>query len=334
MNLQQLRSVLAAHRHRLNLTKAASDIFASQSSVSKQIRELETELGFDIFIRKGKRLISLTESGEQVISLIEQAVLATDNVKRFADQYSSDDGGRLVVAMANNLALHFLPPILQRFNRLYPRVTIDLLNTDSRQHFQSVMDGAADIALGSGEIETSSEMITFPAFTWRYVAIVPQNHELANAEALYFGDIAQYPIITYDPRMEGGRQARDAFLSAGLQPNIRITASDAAIIKEYVKLGLGVGIVSEIAINESDRQTLTVLPTQQSFGIRLAKIAIRRNKLLQSFAYRFIEALAPHLPQERIDRALRQGDIYTPSEIPSWPIWTQGLNGTFDVIDR
>lgn len=296
MNFQQLRYVREAVRSDLNLTDASQALNTSQSGVSKQIRELEIELGIEIFVRKGKRLTGLTRAGEGAVKLIERVLAETENLKRLASEYSGENRGRLVIATTHNQARYALPDVVLKFAKEFPNVQLELRQVTPRQAAGSVLRGDADIALATEALDQFADLLTFPCFSWQHVAVAPVDHPLAKLDNPTLADIADYPIITYSPEFSGRSRIDDAFRAAQLEPDIRLTAMDADVIRLYVQRGVGVGIVSEMAVATASQDGLKVLGGSKAlFAPSITKVAFQRGALLHAFAYRFVEIFAPHL---------------------------------------
>jgi LysR family cys regulon transcriptional activator len=297
MNFQQLRYVREAVRNDLNLTEASQTLNTSQSGVSKQIRELEIELGIEIFVRKGKRLTGLTRAGEGAVKMIERVLVEAENLKRLASEFSGEDTGRLVVATTHNQARYALSDVVVAFASEFPNVQLELRQVTPKQAAGSVLKGEADIAIATEALDQFSDLLTFPCFSWRHVVVVPRSHELANAVNVTLERVVDFPIITYSPEFSGRGQIDAAFRVQALEPDIRMTAMDADVIKLYVERGVGVGILSEMAIGDgSCDEGLTIVPGSQTlFAPSITKVAFQRGALLHAYAYRFVEMLAPHL---------------------------------------
>ena len=296
MNFQQLKYVRAAVRNDLNLTEVANTLYTSQSGVSKQIRELETELGIEIFVRRGKRLVGLTKAGEGAVRLVERVLFETENLKRYAKQFTDHDRGRLVIATTHNQARYVLPNVLARFAQQYPNVELEIRQGTPQDAAQTVTRGIADIALATEALDQFAELQTVACFSWRHVAVVPRGHPLAGMAAPTFADVAAYPIITYNPEFSGRAQIDAAFLREGLILDIRLTAMDADVIKTYVEMGMGVGIISEMAVGHTAHPSLDVLAQDKlTFDPCTTKIAFLRGAVLPNYAYHLMEMFAPHL---------------------------------------
>src|SRR5688572_21495950 len=288
MNVQQLRYVRETVRRGFNLTEAAQTLNTSQSGISKQIRLLEYELGADIFVRKGKRILGLTRAGEGAVERIERTLLEIENLKRHAAHFSGDGGGRLIIATTHNQARYTLPRVIERFAREFPAVHVELRQETPAQAAQSVLRGEADIAIATNALDEVQGLASFGCFTWRHVVVTPPAHPLTSAPQTTLADIARHPIITYSTSFTGRAQIDKAFLEAGLAWDARLTAMDADVIKTYVARGLGIGVISEISVQEDDVVT-RIAGTESLFSPSTTKIAVQRGALLHDHAYRFVE---------------------------------------------
>lgn len=306
MNFQQLKYVREAMRSDLNLTEAANALNTSQSGVSKQIRELEIELGIEIFVRRGKRIAGLTRAGEGAVKLIERVLQEAENLKRYAGEFAGEDHGRLVIATTHNQARYALPGVIATFAREFPGVQLELRQSTPREAGQSVVQGEADIAIATEALDKIHELATFSANAWRHVVIAPPDHPLAGQQAPNLADIAAFPLVTYSAEFSGRSQIDAAFAAEALELDIRLSAMDADVIKAYVAQGLGIGIVSEMAV-DPERDELVILPgSRELFPESTTKIALLRGALLPRFAYRFIELTAPHLKAGVVQKAARE----------------------------
>ncbi len=320
MNFQQLRVVMAIFGNGLSLTEAARVLSTSQSGVSKQIQNLEAELGIEIFVRKGKRLVGVTQAGQGLIEIISKLLVEAENVRIYSSQFKDQDRGRLVIGATHNQAVNALPLAIKKFSQLFPKVTIEIRQAMSEQIAQMVVDGVCDLAVATEGVDKFPDLVTFPYYSWTHIAIVPQDHDLARLPAVTLEDLAAYPIITYDADVTGRSHVDTAFRLAGLHPEIRLTAMDADVIKCYAATGLGVGIVAETSLSADEQSGLKILPLAPDLFDRcVVKIALRRGKLFRSYIYQFIELLAPHLPERIISSAVYKGKIVEFTNIPPWP---------------
>lgn len=296
MNFQQLKYVRAAIQNNLNLTEVANQLFTSQSGVSKQIKELEAELRIEIFVRRGKRLVGLTKAGESAAQVIARLLNEADNLRRLSQQFAAENEGRLIVAATHNQATYVLPPILVRFREQFPDVEVELRQGTPRYVVDMLLRGEADLGVATEAIGEYPDLVTYPCFTWEHVAIVPPDHPLTQVAEPTLADVADYPIITYNPEFSGRSQINSAFEQAGLQPDIRLTAMDADVIKTYVRLGMGVGIVAQMAVHNGTRDALVALPgSERFFHSNTTHIATLKGSLLRNYAYQLIGMCAPHL---------------------------------------
>jgi LysR family transcriptional regulator, cys regulon transcriptional activator len=302
MNFQQLRIVREAIRNDLNLTEVASVLYTAQSGVSKQIKDLEDELGVQLFVRRGKRLTGITEAGQGIVQLIDRILLETENLRRYSGHYANVDAGNLVIAATHNQARYILPKVVQQFTALYPKVQLELRQGTSQYVASMVVNGHAEIGVATEAVDNYADIVTFECFSWQHVAIVPKKHPLAGKAAVTLADIAAYPIVTYTANSPLGRPRIDAaFKQAGLVPDIRLMTADDDVIKAYVRLGLGVGIISSFCMEAADTDSLVALNLgAHVFQPCVTKIALRKGVLLRSYAYRLIEMVAPHLKESQL----------------------------------
>ena len=306
MNFQQLRYVREAVRRNLNLTEVANVLFASQSGVSKQIKDLEDELGVDIFVRRGKRLTGLTEPGKAVHRLIERMLLDDENLRRVARQYADEDTGHLVVATTHTQARYALPPVIRQFKEAFPKVHLALRQGSPRQIGQMLVDGEADIAISTEGLDRYADIVTFPCYTWHHVVVVPKDHPLATRTAVTLEDVAEYPIITSERDITGRSPTHEAFEKTGQLPDVVLTAIDADVIKTYVELGMGVGIVAAMAYDPKRDAGLVALDSQHLFEASTTRVGLRKGAILRAYAYRLIEMFAPQLAGTDITGKLRE----------------------------
>lgn len=315
MNFQQLRYVRAAVQNDLNLTKVANELFTSQSGVSKQIRELETELRIEIFVRRGKRLVGLTPAGESTVAVIGRLLQEADNLRRLSAQFVDKDKGRLIIAATHNQANYVLPPVLLRFAELFPEVEVELRQGNPGYVVETLLGGQADVGIATEALDGETHLETHPCFTWRHVAIAPPGHPLLAIAEPTLADLARYPLVTYSAEFTGGSKVQEAFEQAGLRPDYRLRAMDADVIMTYVRLGAGIGVVAEMAIANGAAHGLAVVPHSRAlFGTSSTKIALQKGTLLRNYAYRLIEMLAPHLDGQVLSGAkrARAGDVVPP----------------------
>lgn len=311
MNFQQLRYVRETVRRGLNLTEAANALHTSQPGVSKQIRELEQELGFDIFVRHGKRIAALTEPGRAVLAIIERVLQEAENLKRAAHDFSDRDSGGLVIATTHTQARYVLPRVVSEFKRRYPRVHLTLQQGNPLQLAEMVRSGAADIAIATEALDDFPDLLALPAYTWSHCAVVPSRHPLLKRGMLTLEALAQYPLVTYDAAFAGRTQIDAAFAARGLAADVVLSAIDADVIKTYVELGLGVGIIAAMAFDPKRDLKLRALDCAHLFRSNTTRVAVKRGGLLRGYANEFIELFAPALKRKLIERALAgEGELY------------------------
>jgi len=306
MNFQQLRYVREAVRQNMNLTEVANALHTSQSGVSKQIKDLEDELGIDIFVRRGKRLTGLTEPGRAVHGVIERMLLDAENLRRVARQFADEDSGHLVVATTHTQARYALPKVVQRFREAFPKVHLALRQGSPQQIAQAIISGEADIGISTEALDRYPEIVTFPCYSWHHVVVVPKTHPLVGRADLTLEAIAAYPLITYDQDFTGRSHIDDAFAKAGAAPDVVLTAIDADVIKTYVELGMGVGVVAAMAYDPKRDTELVALDTQHLFAASTTRVGLRRGAFLRQYAYRLLEMFAPHLNEQQIASHLRE----------------------------
>ena len=304
MNFQQLRSVREAVRCGLNLTEVAKVLHTSQPGVSRQIRELEEELGVELFVRAGKRLTSLTEVGQVVLPIVENLLNDADNLRRAGDEYSHQAAGRLSIAATHSQARYALPSAVRDFRQRYPDVTLNLHQGSPQQVAQMLLSGEADVGIATEALSQFDNLVSLPCYRWTHSVIVPPGHPLLGGQALTLQRLCEFPIITYDTGYTGRLHIDEAFAAAGLSFNLVLTAMDADVVKTYVALGLGVGIVASIAFEDERDRDLRAIDARHLFAVNLTKLAIRRGRFLRSYVYDFIETFAPPLTREVVRQAV------------------------------
>jgi LysR family cys regulon transcriptional activator len=303
MNFQQLRIIRETVRNRFNLTEAASILFTSQSGVSKHIRDLEEELGVEIFVRHGKRLLGLTEPGKEVVKIVDRMLIDADNLSRVVADFSGGDVGSLKVATTHTQARYTLPPIIAKFKKAFPGVRLNLQQANPKDLPTILLEGEADVAIATDTLEDHSGIIAFPYHTWHHAVVVPHGHPLTKEKSLTLAAIAEWPIITYDDGLTGRQRIDEAFEAEGLTPDISITALDADVIKAYAELEMGIGIIASMAYDRDYDRKLVKLNAPGLFQPSTSSIAIRRGRLLRRFGYRFIEHCNPEITEAAIRSA-------------------------------
>ena len=304
MNFQQLRYVRETVRQGLNLTEAANRLFTSQPGVSKQIREFEDELGIEIFVRKGKRLVAITEPGHAVVKIIERVLIEAENLKQVGREFKDEQIGTFTVATTHTQARYALPRIVPEFKKRYPKVKLVLAQGSPPQLAEMVLAGTADIAIATEALDHYPQLLALPGYTWHHTVVVPAKHPLLKVERLSLEELSKYPIITYDTAFTGRSHIDEAFASRGLNLDLMLTAIDADVIKTYVELGLGVGIVASMAFEAHRDRHLRAIEAGHLFRSSTTRVAIRRGAILRGYAYAFIELFAPQLAKSVIDKAM------------------------------
>ena len=304
MNLHQFKFVQEAVRRNLNLTEAAKALHTSQPGVSKAIIELEEELGVEIFARHGKRLKRVTEPGLHVIASIELIMREVGNLKRIGEQFSAQDSGTLSIATTHTQARYVLPVPVAKLREAYPKVNVSLHQGAPDQVARMLIDEVAEIGIATESLSNYTELVTLPCYEWQHVIVFPANHPLAKKERLTLEDIAQEPIITYHPSFTGRTKIDQAFAARKLVPRIALEAIDSDVIKTYVRLGLGIGIVAEMAVRDDVNSDLIVRPGGILFGVNVARVAFKRSAYLRNFVYTFAELLSSRLDRVLIAKAM------------------------------
>jgi LysR family cys regulon transcriptional activator len=304
MKLQQLRYICEVARHNLNLSNAAETLFTSQPGISKQIRSLEDELGVVIFVRHGKRVVAVTEPGKAILEIAQRVLKDVENLKQVGEEFTQEDNGRLTIATTHTQARYALPQVIHRFTKRYPAVRLSLRQGSPTQISELVSSGEADIAIATEAIELYKDLVMMPCYEWNRCVLVQPGHPLLKAKKLTLEAIAAFPIITYDFAFTGRSRINQAFSDKGLKPNVVLTAIDADVIKTYVELGLGVGIVAMMAYDPKRDTHLRAIDASHLFAPSVTRIGIRKNSYLRGYTYDFIEMFAPHLTRKAVDDAM------------------------------
>lgn len=303
MKLQQLRYVVEVAKRGLNVSDAAEVLFTSQPGVSKQIRLLEEELGVVIFTRSGKRLTGVTEPGKLILDLARRILADAQNLKRVGEDYGDEEGGTLDVATTHTQARYALPPVVQRFMAAFPRVRLRLHQGNPAQVAEWTLNGEADMGIATESLAGRAGLLTLPCYQWSHVVIAPAGHPILAAGPLTLAGLAAYPLITYDPTFTGRTRLDESFARAGLSPNVALSAIDADVIKTYVSLGLGLGIIAEMAFDPARDAGLVALPAKHLFQSSTTRLSVRRDAYLRKFDYAFIELFAPQLSRKMVQAA-------------------------------
>ena len=308
MNFQQLRSVRETVRRGFNLTEVAAMLHTSQPGVSRQIRELEEELGVDIFVRAGKRLTGMTPPGQALLPIVERLLLEADNLKRAGSDFCASEEGRLSIAATHSQARYALPQVVRDFRGLFPKVSLHLHQGSPRQVAEMLLSGEADIGVATEALASYDALVTLPCYRWTHSIVVPPGHALLQqSEPVTLEQLAQHPIITYELGYTGRAHIDEAFAREGLAPDIVLTAMDADVIKTYVELDMGVGIVASIAVDPERDRHLRMIDAGHLFEVNLTRLALRKGAWLRGYAYHFIESFVPTLTRDSVEKAMREG---------------------------
>lgn len=323
MKLQQLRYIWEVAHNDLNVSTTAQSLYTSQPGISKQIRLLEDELGVEIFARSGKHLTRVTPAGEAILDIAGDILRKVDSVKQVAQEYSNEKKGSLSIATTHTQARYALPPVIKAFIAKYPDVSLHMHQGTPMQISELAADGTVDFAIATEALELFSDLIMMPCYKWNRAIIVPKNHPLAKLPQLTLEDVARYPIVTYVFGFTGRSKLDEAFFSRGLAPKVVFTAADADVIKTYVRLGLGIGIVASMSYDPEVDTDLVALDASHLFKPSITKIGFRRGTFLRGFMYDFIELFAPHLTRKIIDEAynrqskLELDELFANIELPT-----------------
>jgi LysR family cys regulon transcriptional activator len=305
MKLQQLRYLTEVVRRGLNVSEAAAALHTSQPGISKQIRALEDELGVQVFVRHGKRLVSITEPGKAVVAIAERILAEAQNLRRAGEEFANDQVGTLTVAATHTQARYALPQAVAAFKRRYPKVELVLQQGNPTQICEQVLAGEADLGVATEMIDEAKDLVSLPVYQWNRCVVVPPRHPLLKRTPLTLETLAEYPIVTYDFAFANRSLVQRAFEARGLTPHVVLSAQDSDVIKTYVELGLGVGILARMAFDESRDRALRAIDASHLFESSTTRLGIKRNAYLRRYAYEFIELFAPHLPRAVVERTVR-----------------------------
>lgn len=306
MKLQQLKYIWEITRHNLNVSATAQSLYTSQPGISKQIRLLEDELGVEIFARSGKHLTRVTPAGQAIVDLAGEILSTVENIKQVAQEHSDERRGSLAIATTHTQARYALPPLISEFTRKFPDVAFHMQQGTPKQIAQMVSEGQADFAICTESLELFNDLILLPCYRWNRCVLVPKGHPLAEGE-LTLERLAEFPLVTYVFGFTGRSQLDDAFRAKTLTPNVVLTAADADVIKTYVRMGMGVGIVARMAVDPHIDDDLVPLDASHLFESSTTKIGIRRGTFMRGYMYDFLQRFAPHLDRDIVDAALAAG---------------------------
>ncbi|HET9579924.1 MAG TPA: CysB family HTH-type transcriptional regulator [Usitatibacter sp.] len=307
MNLQQLRYVSEVARRNLNVSDAAAALHTSQPGVSKQIRALEEELGSDIFVRQGRRLIAVTDAGREIIATVDRILAEVANLRAVGAEFSHHEKGTLAIGVTHTQARYALPAIVTEFKKRFPDVKLKLLQGNPHHLARMVLDGEADVAIATEALDQYDELVTVPCYSWHHCVVVPDGHPLVKVRPLTLEAIAAYPIVTYDPTFAGRTALDKAFAARGLEPEFALTALDSDVIKSYVSLGLGVGIISSRAYRAGKDEGLVALECEHLFPAQTTRLAFRRGAYLRGYTVEFIRLFAPKVRAEDLKQLAGAG---------------------------
>lgn len=306
MNFQQLRIIRETLRHNYNLTDVANALYTSQSGVSKHIKDLEDELGVELFVRRGKRLTGLTEPGRELVGIVERILLDTQNIKKLGQQFANKNRGTLSVATTHTQARYALPEVVAKFRAEFPNVHLILHQGSPQEIARLLVEGQADIGVATETLADTPDIVTFPYYSWHHAVIVPAGHKLESVAPLTLEALAEWPIITYSEGFTGRSKIDKAFLDASLVPDIVLSALDADVIKAYVELGLGVGIVASMVVKADVDRHLRGIPAEHLFQANTARLGVRRGSYLRGYAYRFLELCSADLDEKAVRAAIEE----------------------------
>lgn len=308
MNFQQLRIIREAVQRNFNLTEVANALFTSQSGVSKHILDLEDELGIELFVRKGKRLTGLTDAGDELVPIVERMLIDAKNIKRLAEQFANRDEGSLTIATTHTQARYALPQVVRRFKQAFPKVHLVLHQASPAEIVALLQSGEADLGIATEALDGGSapmgNFASFPFYDWHHLVVVPDGHALTKLTKLTLQALAEHPLITYHAGYTGRPRIDASFKEAGLVPDVVMSALDADVVKTYVEVGLGVGIIASMAFDAARDAGLTSIDASHLFPPNTTRIAVRRGHYLRGYAYRFIEECSPALTQAVVKGAL------------------------------
>jgi LysR family cys regulon transcriptional activator len=306
MKLQQLRYIVEVVNNNLNVSATAESLFTSQPGISKQVRMLEDELGIEIFGRSGKHLTHVSDAGQEVIDISREIMAKVESIKAVAREHNLPDQGKLNIATTHTQARYALPHVIKGFMDKYPEVSLHMHQGTPSQISDLAAKGEADFAIATESLHLYNDLVMLPCYHWNRSVIVKKDHPLAQKSTISIEDIAQFPLVTYVFGFTGRSELDQAFGQAGLDPKIVFTATDADVIKTYVRLGVGVGVIASMAVNHELDSDLVKIDASHLFDYSTTKIGFRKGNFLRSYMYDFIERFAPHLTKDVVERAMMQ----------------------------
>ncbi len=306
MKLQQLRYLREVVRRGLNVSEAAEALYTSQPGISKQIRLLEDELGVQILVRHGKRVVDLTEPGRIIVEIAERMLHDAESLRAVGREFGNEDTGALTLATTPTQARYALPVVVQRFIQQHPRVRLSLHEGSPEQIVEMVAEGQVNVGIVTESYPEVENLIMLPCYQWNRGVFTPPGHPLLKEKPLTLEALARYPIVTYDFAFTPDSPIGKAFDARGLKPNVVLTAVDADVIKGYVELGVGVGILAQMAYDPTRDSGLRLIDASHLFESSMTRIAVRRNAYLRRYVYTFIELFAPHLSRAVVEKTMRE----------------------------
>jgi LysR family cys regulon transcriptional activator len=304
MKLQQLRYICEVARHDLNVSLTAQSLFTSQPGISKQVRLLEDELGVEIFSRSGKHLTRITPAGQAILAIANEILRKAEGIRQVAQEFTDQKRGQLSIATTHTQARYRLPQVIGKFTGQYPDVTLHMHQGTPQQIASMAADGTVDFAIATEGMEHFDDLIMLPCYHWNRSIVVPKGHPLASRKNITLEDVAEFPLVTYVFGFTGRSRLDDAFKSRGLTPRVVFTATDADVIKTYVRLGIGIGIIAHMAFDPVADHDLVALDASHLFASSITRLGFRRGTFLRTYMYDFIQSFAPHLTRERVDAAI------------------------------
>ena len=306
MKLQQLRCIFQIVQSEFNISKASEVLNTSQPGVSKQIKLLEDEIGIKIFQRNGKRLVNLTEPGELVLSSIETILHESNNIKVISEEYIEKDQGRFTIATTHTQARYKLPKVVEEFVKKYPKINLNIHQGNPSQVTDQIINGAADVGIATESINLSEDILTIPCYQWNRCIVMPKNHPLTEVRKITLEDLAAYPMITYDYAFTGSTIVSEVFKNANIEPNIMLTAIDADVIKTYVSLNMGIGLIAEMAFDASTDHPMVSRDVSHLFPLSTTYIGIRRENFLRKYTSDFIRMFIPKVSENELKKILNK----------------------------
>jgi LysR family cys regulon transcriptional activator len=305
MKLQQLRYIWEVAHHDLNVSATAQSLYTSQPGISKQIRLLEDELGVEIFSRSGKHLTRITPAGEAILKTAGEVLRKVETIKQVAHEFGDEKKGSLSIATTHTQARYMLPRVIKAFIEKYPDVSLHMHQGTPMQIAEMAADGSVDFAIATEALDQFSDLVMMPCYKWNRAVVVPKKHPLAQLSKLTLQDVARYPIVTYVFGFTGRSKLDEAFMDKGLMPKVVFTAADADVIKTYVRLGLGIGIVAKMAYNPQTDNDLVALNAEHLFSSSTTKVAFLRGTFMRKYMYDFMQLFAPHLTKDIVDKSCK-----------------------------